>query len=596
MNQIVQKNFLNPLLNSTQQNLSATSFAFDLARSAGLTFKTNGNFESSTQLTGTNQDDTVTIGGNLIGGKNEATSIDLLDGNDTIMVGGDLIAYDQQSISLTSNTGSKTIHINGGIEADNATVNVRIENKDTLANINTITVNRAIKSSNQADIDIYLDGKENIINFNEDISAINSSSLDFFSMSEHTFININGSLYSNSSYITIDSEFFDDTDKSTNANINIDGSILASNNSTIDISLSSNNTYITCKDIIAKESSSINLTTTHSYALLNDFLIHGNIIITDDSSFNLHTNSKADFVVSGSLIVQNSYLDMDVHGGNITILGGISNTDGYLEIYSGPRGGTDIYNLYIEGDVIANNAVISESNVSQNTFILDGGDVTFTLIGNLIANNDSTNEILTSEGSDTITIIGDVSVSNGGVNSIGTGYGDDIINLNGHITVGALEINMSEGNDTLVLTANTQKLFDENYKEWLTDLSTSGSLAESGIETIRLDVNYIQQSKLGWLTDIINKANADGAHIAVEDKAGHQLVSPSAYLAQNNDTHNPINDVLDHYAPAAAAAQPKAFAENAAAPSAEAFAAPHFDNNSFLHEMEQQAQAHAVAS
>lgn len=66
MNQIVQKNFLSSLLNSTQQNLSATSFAFDLARSAGLTFKTNGNFENGTQLTGTNQDDTVIIGGNLM--------------------------------------------------------------------------------------------------------------------------------------------------------------------------------------------------------------------------------------------------------------------------------------------------------------------------------------------------------------------------------------------------------------------------------------------------------------------------------------------------------------------------------------------------
>lgn len=48
-------------------------------------------------------------------------------------------------------------------------------------------------------------------------------------------------------------------------------------------------------------------------------------------------------------------------------------------------------------------------------------------------------------------------MSNGGVNSIDTDYGDAIISLNGHIAAGALEINMSEGNDSLVPTANTQK-------------------------------------------------------------------------------------------------------------------------------------------
>ena len=586
MNQIVQKNFLSSLLNSTQQNLSATSFAFDLARSAGLTFKTNGNFENGTQLTGTNQDDTIIIGGNLIGGKNEATSIDLMGGNDTVTVGGNVIAHDLQSISLTSNSGSKTIHINGGIDADDATINVILDDYNNVSDINLINIDQIIKASNQANIFFSLIGNENTTNINNDIYLYNGSSLEIYGEAKQNIVNIKGNVYIDSSDLEIGSYSFDDTSKSANAEINIDGELFVVNKSILNFELYSNNTYIRCKDITVTNESSVTFRTSHDYALVNDLIIDGNLTVTNDSDFNLTAFDKADVEISGAIIVQNGVINMDMEGGNITILGGISNTNSYVAI---TLYGENETNIYIEGDIIAD-------YVATNYFVFDRRDVTFTLIGNLTANNESLNNIETSNGADTITIIGDVSTSNGGVNSIDAYYGDDIINLNGHIAVGALKIDMGDGNDTLVLTANTQKLFETDYKDWLTDLSTSGSLAKSGIETIRVDVNYIQQSKLGWLTDIVNKANADGAHIAVEDKAGHQLVNPSAYLAQGNDSHNPINDVLDHYAPAAAAAQPKAFAENAAAPSANAFAAPHFDDNSFLHEMEQQAQVHAAVA
>ena len=53
----------------------------------------------------------------------------------------------------------------------------------------------------------------------------------------------------------------------------------------------------------------------------------------------------------------------------------------------------------------------------------------------------------------------------------------------------------------------------------------SGSLAKNSIEPIRVDVNFIQQSKLGRLTNIVNKADASGAHIDVENKADRQLVN-----------------------------------------------------------------------
>ena len=594
MNQIVQKNFLSSLLNSTQQNLSATSFAFDLARSAGLTFKTNGNFENGTQLTGTNQDDTVIIGGNLIGGKNEATSIDLMGGNDTVTVGGNVIAHDLQSISLTGSSGSKTIHINGGIDADDATINVILDDYNSVSDINLINIDQIIKASNQAYIFFSLIGNENTTNINNDIYLYNGSLLEIYGEAKQNIVNIKGNVYIDSSDLEIESYSFDDTSKSANAEINIGGELFVVNKSTLNFELDSNNTYIRCKDITATNESSVTFRTSHDYALVSDLIIDGNLTVTNDSDFNLTTFDKADVEISGAIIVQNGVINMDMEGGNITILGGISNTNSDVSI---TLYGENETNIYIEGDIIADYQISPDRYAATNSFIFDRGDVTFTLIGNLTANNESLNNIDTANGADTITIIGDVSTSNGGVNSIDAYYGDDIINLNGHIAVGALVIDMGDGNDTLVLTANTQKLFETDYKDWLTDLSTSGSLAKSGIETIRVDVNYIQQSKLGWLTDIVNKANADGAHIAVEDKAGHQLVNPSAYLAQNNDAHNPINNVLDHYAPAAAnATQPKALAENVAASSSDAFAAPHFDNNNFLHEMEQQAQVHATAA
>jgi len=398
------------------------------------------------------------------------------------------------------------------------------------------------------------------------------------------------------STLSIGSYAADRSDRSAYTEVNIDGNISVSADGDIDISLYTNNSSIVCKDLTATDGSSIAFATYHRYSSsINEFFIEGNITITDYSSFDIFSNARVDVEVAGSMIVQDgSVIGIDINGGDVTFLDGILNTNSYVEFASDTNSET---NLYIEGDVTAEHDISSKYNAAINSFLFEGGNVVFTLMGDLTATGNSLNEILTSSGNDLISITGDISVANGGTNIIDTNYGDDIISLNGHIDAGALEIDAGDGNDTLVLSAVTQRTFEANYKEWLTDLSSNGSLSQCGIETIKLDVRGLHIEKLGWFTDIVNKANADGAHIAVEDKAGHQLINPSAYLAQDNDTHNPINDVLNHYAPSAAnAAQPKAFADHVAAPSGDAFAAPHFDNNSFLHEMEQQAQVHAAAA
>ena len=591
MSQNINKNFLDFLLNSMQQNLSSTSFAFDLARSAGLTFKTNGNFESGMQLTGTNQDDTIIIGGNVLGGTTEPTSIDLLDGNDTVTIGGSIIAQSGQSIKFTSGDGDKIVNIHGAVEANNSHIDIDFEPK-LLSNF-TIQIDGGINSSNNAELTSALSGTKCSITINNGIYVKDNSFITSQNLAYNNVTNIHGDIVAdNNSKIYFCDESGWRYDYPQTINMTIDGALIANNASEISIMQNADDVNLSCKGVNVSNNSMVDLNLWSPIGSTTEVLIDGNITVTDESKFNLFLNAYSNIEIYGSFTLENSTVDLRTDEGNMTIIGGISNTNGSFDLSTYHN-----KNLYIEGDIVANCDERSNNKQVINDISLNSDNDIFTLVGNLSANNNSLNKITGDFGNMNITIIGNVSATNDGINTLSTSIGDDIINLNGHIGAGALAIDTGRGNDTLILTAATQRLFETDYKEWLTDLSTSGSLAKSGIETIRVDVNYIQQNKLGWLTDIVNKANADGAHIAVEDKTGHQLVNPSTYLAQSNDTHNPINDVLDQYAPAAAnAAQPKSLAGHVTNPLPEAFTAPHFDNNNFLHEMEQQAQAHAVAA
>ena len=638
MKQTVHKTLLDALLTSTQQNPFAKSFAFDWARSAGAFLNIKGNVDNGTELNGTALDDQIIIGGNLIGGNgyNNATSVNLLDGNDTLIVGGKVIVDEGQYVSITGGEGNNTVNLNGGI--DLATVSTQ-RYRDSSINIslyglstNTINVTGDIVSHGTPDLDFHsatsldfslgdYDSKnENIININGSIISKNGSNSEYDMHGlTNTFIVQNNIILENNSYME---SYINGVDN----NFNVNGDFIL-DNSYVFLCLTGTkpedeNSYVTVE--IAGLTKITNgglswMLDEEDYATLtfNDIsisngdldvevgdgissslIVNGNIEVQQGSfHFSFPAMDTASMEIDGQIILQGetakwqSSAKIDSSGSdfNLVMLSGVSNDSAHLLVES--LGGNDT--IYVGHSITASD---TRNITASNRFSMDSGDDTFTLVGNMSATVNGKNIIDTGEGNDTIKITGDISASNGGSNSILAGEGDDFIYLNGRIGAGALSIDAGDGNDTLVLTAVTQRLFDIDYKEWLTDLSASGSLAKSGLETIRVDVNSIQQSKLGWLTDIVNKANADGAHITLEDKAGHQLVNPSAYLAQNNDAHNPINDVLDHYAPATDTAQPKAFAENAANSSGDAFAAPHFDNNSFLHEMEQQAQAHAAAA
>ena len=638
MKQTVHKTLLDALLTSTQQNPFAKSFAFDWARSAGAFLNIKGNVDNGTELNGTALDDQIIIGGNLIGGNgyNNATSVNLLDGNDTLIVGGKVIVDEGQYVSITGGEGNNTVNLNGGI--DLATVSTQ-RYRDSSINIslyglstNTINVTGDIVSHGTPDLDFHsatsldfslgdYDSKnENIININGSIISKNGSNSEYDMHGlTNTFIVQNNIILENNSYME---SYINGADN----NFNVNGDFIL-DNSYVFLCLTGTkpedeNSYVTVE--IAGLTKITNgglswMLDEEDYATLtfNDIsisngdldvevgdgissslIVNGNIEVQQGSfHFSFPAMDTASMEIDGQIILQGetakwqSSAKIDSSGSdfNLVMLSGVSNDSAHLLVES--LGGNDT--IYVGHSITASD---TRNITASNRFSMDSGDDTFTLVGNMSATVNGKNIIDTGEGNDTIKITGDISASNGGSNSILAGEGDDFIYLNGRIGAGALTIDAGDGNDTLVLTAVTQRLFETDYKEWLTDLSASGSLAKSGLETIRVDVNSIQQSKLGWLTDIVNKVNADGAHITLEDKAGHQLVNPSAYLAQNNDAHNPINDVLDHYAPATDTVQPKAFAENAANSSGDAFAAPHFDNNSFLHEMEQQAQAHAAAA
>lgn len=252
--------------------------------------------------------------------------------------------------------------------------------------------------------------------------------------------------------------------------------------------------------------------------------------------------------------------------------------------------------VYVEKAIQCENT-LGETYLGRIFFELDKGDDKFTLNGDMIAFNNGSITIAGGDGNDIISIAGSISVDTGGRNSITGDSGDDIIHLNGHVGIGALDISGGEGNDTLILTAASQSRLESEYKDWLTDLSSSGLLGKSEIENIKLDVRNLQVGKLGWLNDIINKANSEGAHITLEDNNGNILSNPKTYLSQTNEAHNPINDILDNYAPVTSkTVLSDAFKSTTTERPSETFAAANIPAHNFLNELEQQAQIQAASA
>ena len=652
MNQILHKIFLDTLLDSTLHNPSSRSFAFDWERIAGNRFETEGDFNDLNGYTGTDQDDTVHIAGNVTTDNAEhSTLIALEDGDDTVNIDGKILLQEGGNVSINGH-GSKNSITVAGIEAyghkdnvfgfidfsllgsDTNTLHVagnitsrgisegyaplihiimQSETPGTLSN-NYFLIDGDTSFDSGRDSYIELDGYENQYSIQGNFT-LNDYSCFYASLSGvYNDFTIGDSLiFKNSSaQITLENLYTLTSEETVYSTFKIANQIHVSHDGMLDVIVGGNVADIEIGSIFSEQQGShVHIITSQTYDHENisrstttingniEAINGGQITFTLDSNFNTlevkgQVISRYDNITD--LNTLNNYdSDIGFYSGESSssaynFLGGMFNNNGFISVKTGS--GNDL--VSITGNVDAESNLFGTGGI--NNFYLGSGDNTFTLVGDLIAGTHSSNSISADEGKNTFSIKGNVSAQGDGTNELRGGLGDDTFILNGHIASGALDISGNDGNDTLVLTANSNNNFEANYKDWLTDFSSTGSLVKCDIETIRLDVDRLQIAKLSWFTDIINKANADGAHITVENQIGRQLINPTTYLAQGNDTHNPINDVLDHYAPAAAnVAQPKAFAEHVAAPSADTFTAPHFDDNNFLHEMEQQAQVHAAA-
>ena len=583
------------------------------------------------------------------------TQINFKEGNDSLTVGGKIAVKNNQHISIQSDGGSISV-IAGGIEGKNLTFDDKnggtsiyfshqseeeinpdgIENKfwikgdiasnaaskptdsfgvgqflsfsmedDAINSHNIITIDGNIKSDGTAN-EFDIAGYNNDITIGKNIIETNSAETYFYVNGIHSIFNIDGNIaLSHNSQLSL--SITDDFDRIKNdrptssfhvGDVSVtDGSTfnwlsaMATSNATFG-ALSAEDNGSKLQIYLAPEG--------YSSTLAGNVLVNGDIKAINESYIALEIDATSTLEVTG-VVSTMSDGKSENHSPSISIDGFNENStlkfDGGFSINGGMINvAADYDNSHI---IVGNNISIQQSGDDDTPslkFELGGDNTTFTLNGN-ISNAGGELTIDAGYANDVVTINGNVTSSLNGSNEINCNEGDDNLILNGHINAGALKIDGGEGNDTLVLTADNTDNFAANYQGWLNDLSSTGDLAQSNFETIRLNVSDLQTSNLGWFTDIINKANASGANIAVEDKDGHAITNVNTFLAQGNDTHNPINDVLDQYAPvAASAAQPKAFAEHVAAPSTDAFTAPHFDNNNFLHEMEQQAQAHAAAA
>ena len=559
--------------NRTTSHIDLIGYQNELLIGKGLTAK---NFSyNRIELGGTNN--TVKIGGNIA--VSNGSEVEL------VVVGGSV--NDQPKTSSFS-SGDITVTNNGtfisefsadtanlifgklSAASNNSMIGIDVSSKGDYKSTSNVLVKGNIETQANSAINLQLSNSENTLEVTGVVSSKSNQNLGYVTSSiEIETAEGNDTLKFNKGFSLVGDSGIDVMSGAGDDNVIVSGGISIRNNSIdgqtlLDLELQDGNDTFTLTGNIANVGGDFQLGTGTG----NDTVtINGDVSIQSQDHDLMHQSSF--FLGQGD--------DVFSLTGNLTATNGINYIDG--------EAGND--SISIKGNMLAN-------SYSENIIESGDGDDTITIIGNITAKSGS-NYIDSSAGNDTISIKGNITASSNGTNEIDCGEGDDTIILNGQINAGALKIYGGDGHDTLVLTAANSNEFVSDYKDWLSDLSSTNALTRSNIETIRLDVNDLQTSNLGWFTDIINKANANGANIAVEDKDGHAISNVNTYLAQGNDTHNPVNDVLDQYAPTAAnAAQPKAFAEHMASPSTDAFTAPHFDNN-FLHEMEQQAQVHAAA-
>ncbi|UXN05912.1 hypothetical protein [Bartonella sp. HY761] len=507
-----------------------------------------GDFGNGSSFTGTNLDDTVTITGNLLGAANpdqsnyanERFAINLLEGNDTLVVGGKTLIDFQKELRILGGDGDKSINFGGNIE----------------------------NNEGYFSLDLLVDGNHDIL-IDGDLST-------------------NGGISHGKSEIILNSEYRD-IGNSYKAGINISGNIISKNWGYNSISNYSKIANLSVQGSVYAEGGENKFTVMGEIASIDiQGLLKAYPAADDNTSYRV--NNIGMYARDTSLSLGGLYADRGTN--RIELASGMYDNDisqhniiinGDITTYNYGHNGLSAYSktvLEVNGDVnsfigdgtgfnfISRNHINSSkfddsltflgnffTESGENTVGMHGGNDDLYIEGNLHAeNNGSQNTFSLGDGNDIMTLIGNVTAANGGRNRIWADAGDDIIHLNGHINAGALEINGGPGNDTLILTASTLSRFEANYKDWLVDLSSSGLLA-SNIETIRLDVRNVQPNKIGWLTDLVNQANANGANITLEDKNGNVITEPQLGLAADSGSANAFSIMADQHSADSASAR-----------------------------------------
>lgn len=646
MKQALHRTFLDTLLSTTQQQLSSSLFGLDTPRNVGAHMHARGDYGKGDEFIGTDQDDTVLIDGNLTGGPtiDIPTNINLLNGNNVMTVGKKLIVNSGEFISISAEGDDNTLNI-GGIngyithftsdthnsdygqihivlngtssntiniaedvimgkpkeEIENSSysvygLNISLGNYNDPTSINSLVLNNFYSDFVFHKIQMY--GKENTLTVNQNIIFDNGSNLDIHSNGNliiHVEKNID-LLYESDVSITHN---LNNSIKESRLDFCVNGELREAQHSFIGIQPFSKYSNFSFGTVFLDNSGFAILNEGEDYNAINstlNFIVNNDFVLLNHSPFEFSSHAKIESFEIGGVVKCNNGSQF-LSGGSddndtISFLGGIINNSSYMN-WQTHYGNDDVY---VEKAIQCENT-LGETYLGRIFFELDKGDDKFTLNGDMIAFNNGSITIAGGDGNDIISIAGSISVDTGGRNSITGDSGDDIIHLNGHVGIGALGISGGEGNDTLILTAASQSRLESEYKDWLTDLSSSGLLGKSEIENIKLDVRNLQVGKLGWLNDIINKANSEGAHITLEDNNGNILSNPKTYLSQTNEAHNPIIDILDNYAPVTSkTVLSDAFKSTTTERPSETFAAANIPAHNFLNELEQQAQIQAASA
>ena len=553
------KTFLDTLLDDTQQNALSSLYALEPTRSGISQRAIYEAQDVNGDITGTDEDDTLHITGNVTANNaDHQTYIDLKGGNNTVNIDGKITASNNDLIDFEGSGSNKSItvsginavttnynnlgggiyfllygrdvnslHVKGDIfvhgnsagGAPGITVNMYNNIFDKISN-NYLLIDSNIIYQNGDGIQIFSQGYENQYTIKGSVILDSCDNFLVKELGTHNELTIGDGLFITNSLATIKLDarrvYGSDNQEPVHSTLKIANQLYVSDKGSAYIVLSDN-------DILDVEIGSIFVQGQESqvsvnvgqngptpYTIRSTTTINGDIEASDGGQiyfYNYYEGIQT-FEVKGKVITQsdnvassspngrNYPFDITFHASD-----GSSNTYNFLDGISNNNGTIGLETdsgkdqINITGDVSVQN-ILRQDKV-LNCFDLGDGDDSFTLVGNLFAGTNSLNSILAGKGNDIISIKGNVSVKDDGRNELSGGAGDDTVILNGHIDAGALAISGDEGNDTLVLTADNVDNFAANYQDWLSDLLSTSALAKSGIETIRLNVNDLQISNLG---------------------------------------------------------------------------------------------------